>query len=79
MVYLVIVLFVRHLQGDDIRTASGTTMISATRTPNGTDYTVFDATEEITDALLDPALETTYPVEGDGHLVGFIVSLLGSA
>ena len=79
MDYLVIVLFVRHLQGDDIRT-SGTTMPgSSTRTSDGTDDTVFDATEEIADALLDPPLESTDPVEGDGHLVWFIVSLLSSA
>ena len=71
------VLFVRHLQGDDVGT-SGTISVSSSRTSDGADDTVFDTTEEICDALFDPPLEATYPVEGDGHLVGFVVSLLGA-
>ena len=72
------VLLVRHLQGDDVGT-SGTAPGSSARASDGTDDTVFDATEEIANTLFDPPFEATYPVEGDGHLVRFIVALLSSA
>jgi hypothetical protein len=72
------VLFVRHLQGNDIST-TGTSAVATARASDGADDAVFDTTEEIGDARFNPALEPAYSVEGYGHFVGLSISLLGAA
>ena len=71
------VLFVRHLQGDYVST-TGTTTVATTRASDGADDTIFDATEEVADARLDPCLKPTDPSEGNGHFVWFSISLFGT-
>ena len=72
------VLFVSHLQSDDIST---TITISGTTpwTPNGPDYSIFDTPEETYDAAYDPPLKTAYSVEGNKHFVGLPVIFCGSS
>ena len=72
------VLFVRHLQGDDINTTGPSTVASA-RASDGADDTVLDASKEPGDAIFDPSLEPSYSVECNEHFVGFSVPFFASA
>ena len=67
------VLFVRHLQCDNVSTARSAAA-AASRPPNGPHQAVLEAAEKVGDAVFDPPLETADPVKGDGHFIRLVIT-----
>ena len=71
------VLFVGHLQGDNISTTR-TVSVSSSGTPNCTNNCVFDSNKESCNTTDDPPFESTNSLESNDHLVRLTIVRFGS-